>query len=86
MISPPLPAADKVSVFQTQPGAFKKRSVNGIFWCLISTGVFFFWDGWRGGAADVPVLPAHHQERADSDRGAAHQNAIRTPLATRLPD
>lgn len=62
-------------------------SVNGIFWCLISTGGFFFGGGLlAGGAADVPVLPAHHQERADSDRGAAHQNAIRTPLATRLPD
>ncbi len=61
------------------------QSANGInllpllraaryFQGLISTGFFL--------AADVPPHPTHHQGCL-SDRGAAHQNAIRTLLATR---
>lgn len=75
---------------QTHRGAFKEKltsvqSVNGInlppllraarhFQALISAGIFW--------AADVSLHPAHHQECL-GDRGAAHQNAIRTLLATR---
>lgn len=82
---------DKMSEFQSHQSASQAKpslsvqSANGInflpllraapyFQGLISTGCFL--------AADVPLRPAHHQGRR-SDRGAAHQNAIRTLLATR---
>lgn len=41
----------------------------------ISTGIFW--------AADVPLHPSTHHQECLSDGGAAHQNPIRTLLATR---
>lgn len=85
---------DKCLNFSATKGSLKQKlvfvqSANGInllpllraacyFQGLISTGIclFIFL------AADVPLHPAHHQECL-SDRGAGHQNAIRTLLATR---
>lgn len=77
--------------FQSHQGPLKQKfvsvqSANGInllpllraaryFQGLISARFFFL-------AADVPPHPAHYQGCL-SDRGAAHQNAIRTLLATR---
>lgn len=76
-----------MSEFQSHQGAFlvSVQSANGInllplhraacyFQGLISTGFSL--------AADVPLHPALRQGCL-SDRGAAHQNAIRTLLATR---
>lgn len=81
---------DKCLNFRPTKGPLKQKlasvqSANGInllpllkaaryFQGLISTGIFW--------AADVPLHPAHHQECL-GDRGAAHQNTIRTLLATR---
>lgn len=52
--------------------------------CLSSERPLFSGPNWHRNflATDVPLHPAHHRG-CPSDRGAAHQNAIRTLLATR---
>lgn len=57
-------------------------SVNGIFWCLISTGgFFFFWDGWRG----VQQMFRSSLRIIKSGPTATEGPPIKTPSGPRWP-